>query len=159
MKAIAAALAKRTVVALAILLIAGCTAEVDTQVSDSLGEAAPGPVVVMNIVSGIADPHPVTMALQLAGHALDDGREVVLFFNVKGAAVPTIDLPEDLAFHDRPMKELIENLITRGASVLVCPHCMQALDIGEEDLLEGVEVASRETLFGSIHENSVVFSY
>ena len=36
-------------------------------------------IVLFNITSdGEKDPHPVTMALQLANHALNDGREAVL---------------------------------------------------------------------------------
>ena len=48
------------------------------------------PVMVINLTSGAdEDLHSVTMAMQLAGHALDDGREVVLFFNVRAVRIPT----------------------------------------------------------------------
>lgn len=143
--------------ALLILALIGCTTTVET--TDAPETPPPDPVVVMNITSGIADPHPVTMALQLAGHALDDGREVVLFFNVKGVEIPTSSLPEDLAFGADPIRTLLGNLIERGVTAIACPHCLQAMGVNEEDLLPGVTVASRETLFGSIHENTVVFTY
>ncbi|UCH84707.1 MAG: hypothetical protein JSW50_03155, partial [Candidatus Latescibacterota bacterium] len=46
------------------------------------------PIMFFSITSsGIEDTHAVTMALQLAGHALDDERKVVLFFNVRGVDV------------------------------------------------------------------------
>lgn len=47
------------------------------------------------------------MALQLPEHALNDGKGVVLFFNVEGVTVPTKDFPDDLAFHDKPIKSLL----------------------------------------------------
>ena len=117
------------------------------------------PVVLFNITSGPDDAHPVTMALQLAGHALDDGREVVLFFNVKGVSIPTKDLPADLAYHDKPIAGLLDGLIDRGATALACPHCMKAEGITAEDLVEGVQVASREKVFGPLGARSVVFTY
>jgi predicted peroxiredoxin len=117
-------------------------------------------VMFFNITSGPEeDAHAVTMALQLAGHALDDGREVVLFFNVRGVDAPKKDLPGDLAFKDKPIKTLLADLIDRGAQAHVCPHCMKALDVSAEDLIDGAVVTDREKLFGKIGSNTVVFSY
>jgi len=121
---------------------------------------AKSPVLLLNITSGATeDPHAVTMALQLAGHGLEDGREVVLFFNVRGVSVPTVDLPADLAFIDKPIKELLTRLIEQGAEVHVCPHCMKALKVDDSDLIKGAVVTSREKLFSKLGSNTVVFSY
>lgn len=117
-------------------------------------------VVVFNITSGATeDVHAVTMALQLAGHALDDGREAILFFNVRGVRVPTHQLRADLAFHAKPVKELLTELIARGAEVHVCPHCMKALEVTEEELIPGALVTGRQKLFSKLGSNTVVFSY
>ena len=112
-----------------------------------------------NITSGPETPHPVTMALQLAGHSLDDGREVVLFFNLQGVLVPTNQLPDTLAFGDRPIKEMLTDLISRGASVHVCPHCMSALGVEATDLLAEAQVTNRELLFARLTGNTIVFTY
>jgi predicted peroxiredoxin len=118
------------------------------------------PVLLLNVTSGAAeDPHAVTMALQLAGHALDDGRKVVLFFNVRGVDVPLSDLPADLAFKDKPIKDLLSNLIEQGAEVHVCPHCMKALEVEAGELVEGAVVTDREKLFSNLGPNTVVFTY
>jgi predicted peroxiredoxin len=114
---------------------------------------------VLSITSGLEDPHAVTMALQLAQHALDDKREVVLFFNVRGVVVPSEDLPDDVAFHAKSIKGLLHELLRQGASVQVCPHCMDAMNISEHDLVRGAEVTSREKLFGALDEKAVVFTY
>jgi predicted peroxiredoxin len=116
--------------------------------------------MILNITSdGEEDPHAVTMALQLAGHALDAGRTTVLFFNVRGVTTPTLAFPETLAFGDRPIKELLTSLIERGAEVHVCPHCMEALEVNEADLLPGAQVTNREALFGHMGGQTVVFTY
>ena len=115
--------------------------------------------VVMNITSGREALHDVTMALQLARHAVDDSRTVVLFFNVRGVDVPVESLPADLAFHDKPIKSLLLSLIERGAVVMVCPHCMKAKGVADADLIEGAAVASRGTLFARLGPDTVVFTY
>jgi sulfur relay (sulfurtransferase) complex TusBCD TusD component (DsrE family) len=99
------------------------------------------------------------MALQLAGHSLDAGRTTVLFFNVRGVTTPTSAFPDDLAFGDRPIKELLSSLMERGAEVHVCPHCMAALAVVESDLLPGAQVTDRDALFGHMGSQTVVFSY
>ena len=112
-----------------------------------------------SITSGPEDPHPVTMALQLAGHALDDQRSVVLFFNVRGVNVPTRQLPDTLAFGHTPIKELLVSLMERGAEVHVCPHCMEALGVEAGDLIDGAQVTDRELLFAHLKGNTSVFTY
>jgi sulfur relay (sulfurtransferase) complex TusBCD TusD component (DsrE family) len=120
----------------------------------------PQPVLVLNVTSDPQqDPHSVTMALQLAGHGLDDGREVVLFFNVRAVPVATVDLPPELAFHAEPIADLLAGLVARGAEVHVCPHCMKALEVPESALIQGAVVTSREALFGKLGRDTQVFSY
>lgn len=114
----------------------------------------------LNITSDAKrDPHSVTMALQLAGHALDYGKKVVLFFNVRAVTVPTKNFPEDLSFHAKPIKSLLSELMAKGANVQVCPHCMQALNVKAEDLIEGAEITDRDKLFSQLGSNTNVFTY
>ncbi len=139
------------------VVLAGCA-----QSGQSSGAASEsdGPTpIFFNITSGPEDPHPVTMALQLAGHALDDQRSVVLFFNVRGVHIPTGELSDTLAFGDRPIKEMLAGLIGRGAEVHVCPHCMSALGVEETDLIDGAQVTTRDLLFAHLQGNTAVFTY
>ena len=145
-------------IVVALLVLAGF-AQSDQEL-DRAPAGSASQILLLNITSGATeDAHAVTMALQLAGHALDDGREVVLFFNVRGAAVPTVGLPADLAFKDMPIKDLLAKLIARGAEVHVCPHCMKALEVKADDLIAGAIVTDREKLFSKVGSNTVVFSY
>ena len=136
-----------------ILLLLGAQEEPATATGES-------PVLLLNITSGpVEDPHAVTMALQLAGHALDDGREVALFFNVRGVDVASNRLPTELAFSDRPIRVLLADVIERGAEAHVCPHCMEAMDLTSEDLVEGAFVTDRTRLFGRMGQNTVALTY
>jgi len=141
-----------------IALLAGCS---QGDVEDEATTVAHDPqIMLFNIKSGATeDTHAVTMALQLAGHALDDGREVVLFFNVRSVDIPTKGFSENLAFKDQPIKGLLKSLLERGAQVHVCPHCMMAMGIDSHDLIPGAQVTDRDKLFSKITTNTVVFTY
>ena len=61
---------------------------------------------------------------------------------------------EDLARHG-----VQSILVEGGARVFVCPACAEAAGVTEEDLLPGVELASREAVFDPLDGRAVVFSY
>ena len=150
-------LALAALLALAVLLIAATGA--DRLQARAADEDAKG-TVLLNITSGKEDLHAVTMAFQLAGHALDDGRAVVLFLNVRAPELARQDFSEELAFRDNPpIRDMLANLISRGAKALVCPHCMEAMDVMKGDLIQNAGVASRQTLFAHLGPDTVVFSY
>lgn len=116
--------------------------------------------LLFNVTSGKEDLHAVTMAMQLANHALDDGREVTLFLNVRAPEFARKDLPESFAFHGNPaIKEMLTDLLSRGAKVLVCPHCAEVMGVKQADLLSGAELATRESLFGRLGSDVQVFTY
>jgi len=116
--------------------------------------------IVLNVTSGREDLHAVTMALQLAGHALDDGRGAVLFLNVRAPDMARRDLPESLVAHGNPpIRQMLADLTKRGALVLVCPSCAKVMGVTKADLIEGAEFATKDSLFGSLGPNTAVFTY
>lgn len=115
--------------------------------------------VLFNITSGKEDLHRVTMALQLANHALDDGRFVVLFLNVRAPELARKDLPAVRFRENPPIQEMLQKLMDRGAQLIVCPHCMEVQNVRAEDLMAGASVATRATVFDPLDASAVVFSY
>ena len=100
------------------------------------------------------------MAMKLAGFSLEEGRHVVMFFNVKGVWIPSNALADDLAFQeDQPIKTQLADLIQRGVDVDVCPICMKALGVEESGLIDGANVTTRHSLFANIDANTAVFTY
>ncbi len=138
-------------------MLVGCAGSGSAPNAQTIADARP--VVVLNITSGPEDIKAGSMALLLAGHALDDGRAVILFFNVHGVKLADRNLSPTLASHDRPVRQLLADLIDRGATVLVCPACMTAADMTPADLVPGATTASREALFGPLDDRAIVFSY
>lgn len=123
-------------------------------------DAGPGPVLISITSDMESNPQSVDMAMRFAGFALDEKRDVLMFFNVKGATVPSTKLPEGAAFQQgEPIRKQLADLIQRGAKVHVCPVCMKALDVGETDLVEGAQVTTRGQLFAAITRGTCVFTY
>jgi predicted peroxiredoxin len=128
--------------------------------ASSAAASADKPNVVFNLTSGKEDLHAVTMALQLANHALDDGRAVTLFFNVRAVEFARADLTDAAVFADNPpIREMLAKLHERGATLLVCPACAAKMGVKREGLMPGATFATRATLFGKLDASAVVFSY
>ena len=143
--------------------VLGCSPDIRSASQTVTGESASSTVLV-NVTSGVTGdkgrPQAVDMALKLAGFALDEGRTVALFFNVKGVHVPTRTLPNDLAFQDNlPIAKQLAKLIERGAEVHVCPICIKALGVESGDAMAGAQVTTRPKLFAHIGANTSVFTY
>lgn len=138
-----------------VIALAGCGR------SPGSGGSSGDAVVFFNVtVDGSRDPQRLDMAMKLAGFSLDEKRKVVMFFNVKGVHVPAKDFPADRKYKDdKPIQEQLKKLIERGADVHVCPICMKALGVNEEDLIEGAKVTTRKSLFANIGGNTAVFTY
>lgn len=118
------------------------------------------PTLLLNVVSGKEDVHAVTMAMQLANHGLNDNRHVVLFLNVRGPELATKDLPDSFALGaNPPVRKMLADLIAKGADVLVCPACAKVMGVKETEIVAGTKMATRETLFGNLDANAVVFTY
>ncbi len=118
------------------------------------------PIVVLNLTSGKEDLHSATMGLQLAGHALADGREVVLFFNVRAVELVTKKSNQHLSFGGNPpIGQMVEELLKGGAKAMVCPSCSKVMGVDEGDLMSGMKMATRESLFAKLGSGTVVFTY
>jgi predicted peroxiredoxin len=116
--------------------------------------------LIINLTSGPSDIQSVSMGLGLAAHGVADGRQVTVFLNVAAPVIASDAFPANLGFVDgKPIKAALEQLIADGATVLVCPHCLANAGLTEADLIEGVALASRESLFGAMDDGAAGFSY
>ena len=86
--------------------------------------------ILINLTAGQDDPHRATLALMMADIAAKDDREVTVFLNIDGVELATKDLP-DTVQHQQfpPVRELMAQLISDGATVLACGVCLNAAGI------------------------------
>ncbi len=143
------------------VLMTGCnnTATQTSTHADPLSEN--GNVVFISITSDPAvNPQSVDMAMKFAGFSLDEGRDAVLFFNVKSVVCPKKDFADNVAFQENAsIKSQLADLIKRGADVHVCPICMKAVGIEAEDLVEGAKVTTRPSLFAKVGKGAFSMTY
>ncbi|TWU37749.1 hypothetical protein Q31b_45380 [Novipirellula aureliae] len=132
-----------------------------SQAADTTTLDVSKPTLVINLTSGPDDLHAVSMGLNFAGHGIADGREVVVFFNVKSPPLARKDLADSVRFQDKePIHTLITDLLKNGAKMFVCPMCAEITEVSEDQLTPGIElIKDRKQLFDYLHSNSVVFSY
>ena len=82
------------------------------------------PTLVINLTSGSEDLHALVMGLHFAEHGLADGREVVIFFNVKAPPLARKSLDDSVRFEGMPpVREMVADLLNQGAKMVVCPMC------------------------------------
>ncbi len=139
----------------------GCSNKADAPKPQTQSEDPGDSIVFLSVTCDAEkEPQAMDMAMKFAGFSLDEERQVVMFFNVKGVRCPSKGFSDELAFGENdPIKEQLVGLIERGADVHVCPICMKALGVEEEDLIDGAQVTTRPSLFRNIGPQTAVFTY
>jgi predicted peroxiredoxin len=128
---------------------------------DSDSPEAQKPTLVINLTSGTEDLHAVVMGLHFAEHGLADGREVVVFFNVKAPPLARKELADTVKFKEMPpVRAMIVSLLEQGAKMVVCPMCAEITGVKAEELASGIDmIEDRKQIFDHLHANAVVFTY
>jgi predicted peroxiredoxin len=113
------------------------------------------------LTSGRNDLHAVVMAFHFAEHGLDDGRDVVIFFNVASPPLASKNLDKSIKFQEMPpVRAMVDHLLDRGAKMVVCPLCARITGVTAKELAPGIEmIKDRQQIFDHLHGNAVVFSY
>ncbi len=119
------------------------------------------PTLVINLTSGSDDLHAVVMGLHFAEHGLADGREVVVFFNVKAPPLARKGLDDSVRFKEMPpVRDMVSGLLKQGAKMVVCPMCAEITGVEASELAPGIEmIKDRKQIFDHLHADSVVFTY
>ena len=60
---------------------------------------------------------------------------------------------------DPPMKDLISNVMSNGASVLVCPPCAKVRSYSQDDLLDGVTLAGAPAMLEVVKSGAATLSF
>ena len=107
-------------------------------------ETADGAPLFINLVTD--DPHRAHMALHFGQKQLELGHPLTVFLNDRGVFIAAKQGGERFGLH----QEIIGELVTAGAKVIVCPMCMQHYGVTEADLLEGLNVGNPTLTGGAL---------
>ena len=139
------------------LLLIGCNQTTNPQM-EVAAEPQSAELIINLISDPIEDPHSSLMGLHLGQKVLANEMEVTVFMNVHGVKLMS-PKADSLDFHGENLQEVLTDLITNGASVRACPHCMEVHGIQAGELLEGVEVMNDKVMMEKIGQNPTVFTY
>jgi len=100
------------------------------------------------------------MALGMAGTALKEGHEVIVFLSVLGPQLADRNLGEEVKIADfPPVMKLVRDVISGGGKVLVCGHCAECCKIEKTSLVDGARPCTREEVLKLLHSGMISLSY
>ena len=88
-----------------------------------------------------SEGHRATMALTFGTRQLEQGHPVTFFINSEAARL----VSRAYAKQYGKQQEMIENLLDKGAVILVAPMFMQENGVSPKDLMPGVTLSSPQT--------------
>jgi len=84
--------------------------------------------------------HRARMALTMSKNQLDRKHPVTIFLNDRGVLIAS----KKNAHRFKAHQEMITAMIKGGATVLICPMCMEHYGVKPADVMEGVKVGNPE---------------
>jgi predicted peroxiredoxin len=114
--------------------------------------------VFIHISHGVAGPHRVLMALNMA-RMMSADHPVLVYFDINGIEVVLKDA-EDLRYAQFPSsKEQLSELPKRGVMLMACPGCLKAAGKTPADLAAGVQIADAAKFFSFTAGRILVLDY
>ena len=117
--------------------------------------------VVINLATGLEDGERVTVALLVAGAALDQGRQVTMFLTKEAVRLALPGYAQVVACDGcPPVARLLEQFTEGDGQMLVCPVCFNARKLDENDLAPNARLGGATPLWDWIGgDHATVFSY
>lgn len=107
------------------------------------------------------DDERATVAWTIANGGQASGLQVTMFLVssaidlVRKGAVDHVRMNP----FDPPMKEMIDNFVSKGGTILVCPPCTKVRGYAQEDLLDGVIITGSGAMHALIKEGAATLCF
>ena len=95
------------------------------------------------------DGHRANMALTFGAKQMERGHPLTVFLNDKGVYLGSEAKAETFA----DQQTAIDELVAKGATVIVCPMCMKHYGVAESDLLGGLKIGNPELTGGLLFKD------
>lgn len=86
------------------------------------------------------DSHRANMGITFGRNQLDRGHPLTIFLNDKGVFIGAKSNAAKFAEHQKALDEMMK----KGATILICPMCMKHYGVKQDDLLPGLKVGNPE---------------
>jgi predicted peroxiredoxin len=127
-------------VVLLIVVLLGC----QNQMNQSQQKPKDG--IFIHISHGADDIHRVLMGLQMAVLMSED-KDVLVYFDIRGIDIVLKDAEDFTYSHFPSSKTQLDILLSKEIPVLACPGCLKAAGKTENDLMDGISIADKNTFF------------
>jgi predicted peroxiredoxin len=112
------------------------------------------------IICNGCEPHNLFPTFILGSAAAAMGEEVILFFTPGGAPALVKGELEKMEAKGMPeMKELVRSFQSLGGRILVCDLCLEAKDLQEEELRDGIEIVGVTLFLADTKDATRTFSF
>ena len=113
------------------------------------------------IVTRGCDDERSSVAWSVANGGIASGYEVTIFLVSAGADWARKGAADNARLNplDPPAKEMIQNVIDSGGSIMVCPPCAKVRGYEQEDLIEGAVLAGSTSMLGVVSEGAKTVTF
>lgn len=113
------------------------------------------------IVTRGCDDERSSVAWSIANGGIASGYEVTMFLVSAGADWARKGAADNARPNplDPPAKEMIQNVVKSGGSIMVCPPCAAVRGYDKDDLIEGAELAGSVAMLGVVSEGAKTLTF
>ncbi len=116
--------------------------------------------VLINLATGLEDAERVTVALLVAGAALEAGKRVGIWLTKEAVRLALAGHGVGVACDGcPPLERLLEQFAAGGGELLPCPICFNARKLGEDALAPNARLTGATPMWEWIGDGATVFSY
>lgn len=116
--------------------------------------------VIVGCTHGEEDPDRVAVAYLIAGAALDQGKQVVMWLTVEGVRLALRDYAAKIrAGQEPPVERLHEQFIEKGGEFYVCPICFNERELDDGDLVANAALKGATPLMEFAADGATTFNY
>lgn len=125
-----------------------------------MSEISENQSVLINLSTGLEDAERVTVALLVAGAALDEGRRVGIWLTKEAVRLALPGYGVGVACDGcPPLAGLLGQFREKGGELLPCPICFSARNLDEGALVPNARLTGATPMWEWIGAGATVFSY
>jgi predicted peroxiredoxin len=116
--------------------------------------------LVVVVTNGFNDER-ASVAWSVANGGIASGYQVTMFLVSSGADWARKGATELARMNplDPPIKDMVQNIIDSGGTIMVCPPCAKVRGYEKEDLMDGVVLAGSTAMLGMVSEGAATLTF
>lgn len=116
---------------------------------------------VVSLTTGLEDTEKVTVAFLVAVGAAESGRPTLMFLTKEAVRLAMVGVAAGTGCDGCPsVPDLMARYAAAGGTYLVCPICVDARSLGDQDLIGGARAGGTVPMWEWIgDEGATTFSY